>query len=209
VEPHLQTYSIPVLFYHGVYLGFPALFNTATDRVQTEFAWSPDTKEWHRVNPGHAMVAPSPRLGEFDWGCVYVSKPVFLPNEVRLYYGGTDGFHFGVRKGYFALASLRPDGFAGWTADGERATVLTKTVNLRAGDRVCVTADIQAGGDLEISLVIPSTTVVVGKPVTLSGARELTYEPVLNAPGGTTETQPLQVQFRFRHGTVYAFSIAH
>jgi hypothetical protein len=207
VEPHLQTYSMPVMFYHDVYLGFPALFNTVTDRVQTEFAWSRDTQVWERVSPGQAMVAPSSRHGDFDWGCVYVSKPVFLPNEVRLYYGGTDSFHFGARKGYFAFASLRPDGFAGWEAkEGEQATVLTKPVNLRAGERVCVTADLKSGGELEVALVNPTTKAVVDKVVILSGARALTYEPVLNAPTGTMETAPLQVRFRFRRGTLYAFS---
>src|SRR5205823_1649717 len=33
---NLQTYSLPAIFLDGVYLGFPALFNIAADRVQTE-----------------------------------------------------------------------------------------------------------------------------------------------------------------------------
>ena len=55
---------------------------------------------------------------DYDYGCVYASaSPVFLKNEIRLYSGGSDWLHFGWRKGRLALATLRPDGFAGYVQE--------------------------------------------------------------------------------------------
>ena len=111
-----QTYSMPVCFHGGVYIGLVAIHDQDADRVWTELTWSPDTKTWHRVLPGTPLI-PNGDEGEYDWGCVYAAAcPVFLKDEIRLYYGGSDGLHTSWRNGFFCLATLRPDGFAGYRA---------------------------------------------------------------------------------------------
>ena len=113
--PHLQIYCMPVFPYQGIYLGLPAIYNTETDRTHTELAWSPDTIQWHRVCPGSPLIPQGSERNDYDWGCVYpAANPVFLDDEIRLYYGASDGPHSGWREGSFCLATLRPDGFAGY-----------------------------------------------------------------------------------------------
>jgi hypothetical protein len=87
-------------------------------RVHTELAWNPDGTTWHHIQPGTPFIentpGPEPPVyGEmpYDWGCIFAAAPVFLENEVRIYYGSSDWYYFGWRKGYLALATIRPDGW--------------------------------------------------------------------------------------------------
>src|SRR5690606_19043521 len=73
LEDHLQIYSMPVFFHHGIYIGLPSIFNTIEDRVHTELAWSTDTKNWHRVDPGTPLIPLSEKEGDYDWGCSYAA----------------------------------------------------------------------------------------------------------------------------------------
>ena len=114
VDLRMQIHDMPVVPHAGVYLGMVGLFDINASRQWCELAWSPDTVTWHRVDPGSPLIVNSPNKGGYDWGCVYTAAyPVFLRDQIRLYYGGSDDKHFGWRKGAFCLARLRPDGFAG------------------------------------------------------------------------------------------------
>jgi hypothetical protein len=133
LENHLQTYAMPVFYYAGVYIGLPAIYNSDADRTHTELTWSPDTVTWHRIDAGIPLIANSPGKGEYDWGTAYAAAyPVFLKDEIRLYYGGCDGKHFGWRNGYFCLATLRPDGFAGYEQISKDASAFVTTKPLLA-----------------------------------------------------------------------------
>jgi len=153
-EPTAQIYSMPVFRYAGVYLGLPAVFHTREDRVHTELAWSPDTINWHRIEPGRALIPRGETDGEYDWGCVYASVPVILEDQVRIYYGASNGPHTDWRDTFLALATLRPDGFAGYAPqDPSRpAVVETRTIEA-AGSEVRFTADIEPGGWVEVTLL--------------------------------------------------------
>jgi len=111
-----QTYSMPVFYYGGVYLGLPAiLMYDNTYRVQTELAWSPDTVNWHRIEAGTPLIPCSEKKGDYDWGMVYAAAaPIFSDNEIRLYYAGDSEHHEGLCDSVLCLATLRPDGFAGY-----------------------------------------------------------------------------------------------
>jgi hypothetical protein len=155
LEDHLQTYAMPVFYYGGVYIGLPAIYDSDADRTHTELAWSPDTVLWHRIDPGTPLIANGTERGRYDWGTVYAAAcPVFLEDEIRLYYGGCDDVHFGWRSGYFCLAKLRPDGFAGYEpVDADRpALVETNPVAWNgAGLRVC--ADVEKDGYVKTRLL--------------------------------------------------------
>jgi len=154
LEPHLQTYAMPVFRYGGVYLGLIALFNTQADRTHVELAWSPDTVEWHRVCPGTPLIPNGDTEGGYDWGCVYPGAyPIFLEDTIRLYYAGSNNRHTTWRNGFLCLANLRPDGFAGYecvSAD-EPAVLLTECLAL-CGDTLRLTADVEPGGSIVVAL---------------------------------------------------------
>jgi len=152
-----QTYAMPVFYYGGVYLGLVAIYNPEADRVWTELTWSPDTITWHRVLPGTPLIPNSGKEGDYDWGCVYAAAcPVFLKDEIRLYYGGSDGHHGSWRNGFFCLSTLRPDGFAGYEqvegGDNKTGSLTTKPV-LVVGNSLCVSADVAPSGFVKVTVL--------------------------------------------------------
>jgi len=154
-DPNLQTYSMPTFFHGGIYIGFVTIHNQDADRVHTELAWSPDTVNWHRVNPGTPIVPNSTHKNDYDWGCVYTAaNPVFLDDEIRIYYGGSDDLHSGWRNGGFCLATLRPDGFAGYEPSNPSKTCKIVTEPIECTSRhLLVSADVQRGGSIRVALV--------------------------------------------------------
>jgi len=150
-----QTYAMPVFYHGGVYLGLVAIHDQEADRVWTELTWSPDTVTWHRVLPGTPLIPNSVKEGEYDWGCVYAAAcPVFLEDGIRLYYGGSDGKHTSWRNGFFCLATLRSDGWAGYepVSANQPAVIKTTPVVCTGGDlRIC--ADVEKNGYVKIKIL--------------------------------------------------------
>lgn len=143
---HRQTYAMPVFRYAGVYLGLVMMFNTDTDAVDCELAWSPDTVRWERVCAGTPLI-PRGAQGSYDSGCIYAAVyPVAYRGELRLYYGGNNDTHGSWRDGFFCLARLRPDGFAGLepAAAGTAGTILTRALRC-SGPQLRLSADAAAG----------------------------------------------------------------
>lgn len=157
IEPHLQTYAMPVFRYGGVYLGLPVIFNTETDRTHTELSWSPDTVTWRRVCPGTPFIPNAETEGAYDWGCVYpAAYPVFLDHEIRLYYGGSNGPHTNWRDGFFCLATLRPDGFAGYEPETtDAAARVTTTAIAVSGGTLRISADVRDNGSVRVTATTP------------------------------------------------------
>jgi len=90
----------------------------------------------------------------YDWGTIFASAPIFLDDEVRIYYGACDWYFFDWRKGYLALATLRPDGWAGYepTSVDTAAIITTKTVKGQFA-ALSITADVQVGGSVHVAVV--------------------------------------------------------
>ena len=119
-----QIYSMPIAPYQNLYIGLPAIFHGGDDRaanwdmVDTELAWSTDTIKWNRVLPGTALIprgAGNYPTGEYDCGCIYAAAPVLVDDSIYLYYGGSNGLHTFFREGFFCLATLPKDRFAGYS----------------------------------------------------------------------------------------------
>jgi hypothetical protein len=204
----LEIYSMPVFRYGGVYLGLPVIYNTQTDRAHTELAWSPDTIEWHRVCPGSPLIDTGSNRSDYDWGCVYTAAyPVFLDEEIRLYYGASNGPHFGWRDGFFCLATLRPDGFAGYESEsrGAPAKVITKPVVGRFA-ALHVTADVQEDGSVTVAVVNGAgKELAVSEPITetvtdkrLVWKRDWDYN--------TLSTDAIRLKFTINNAKLYSFS---
>ena len=208
MENHLQTYAMPVFYYAGVYIGLPAIYNSDIDRTHTELAWSEDTVKWHRVDPGTPLIANGPKKGDDDWGCVYAAAyPVFLRDEIRLYYGGSDDKHFGWRKGAFCLATLRPDGFAGYEQISKEtsAFVVTGPV-LCTGRTLSLSADVQEDGFIKTRLLNDGgEELAQAKPIgrTVTDARvEWPSKSNINSLKGRT----VRLEFEMKNAKLYSFS---
>jgi len=155
ISKNQQTYAMPVFYYGGVYLGLVAIHDQNADRVWTELTWSPNTKEWNRISPGTPLIPCSDKVLDYDYGCVYpCAYPVFKEDEIRLYYGASDYLHFGWRSGSLCLATLRPDGFAGYMQEKTHTPAVIRTsVIPYAGQSVFITADMEDQGWLNIQVL--------------------------------------------------------
>jgi hypothetical protein len=155
INKDLQTYAMPIFYYSGVYLGLIAIHRQSTDRVWTELTWSPDTRNWFRIDEGNPLIANSEKKLDYDYGCVYAcASPVFIDDKVMLYYGGSDWLHFGWRNGFLCLATLRPDGFAGYVQKNrnQEGIIITKLISYKGG-ALKLTADVENGGSIEVSIL--------------------------------------------------------
>jgi len=210
LEGHLQTYAMPVFRHAGVYLGLPVIFNTKTDRTQTELTWSADTIEWRRIDPGTALIPNAQEEGAYDWGCVYgAAYPVFLEDEIRIYYGGSNGPHTNWRDGFLCLATLRPDGFAGYepTAEDTPAVVTTKSMPCQ-GATLRISADVREGGSVTLSIVDANgADLLQSKPIT-----QTVTDGTVEWEGGTrspaTSADDIRLKFTLRNARLYSFSFA-
>ncbi len=198
-----QTYAMLTFRHAGVYLGLLAIFNTKTDRTQGELAWSPDTVTWQRIQPGTPLMPNSSKREDYDWGCVYpAAVPVFLDHEIRLYYGASNGPHTNWREGFFALATLRPDGFAGYVPKDEAqpAVIVTRPLTL-SGRTLRLTADIGAGGWVKATLLDATGKVLTeGTRLTTTMTGEVAVALEKN-----TE-QPVCVRLETKLAKVYSFT---
>jgi hypothetical protein len=206
LDTNHQTYAMPVFYYGGVYLGLVAIHDQEADRVWTELTWSPDTENWHRVLPGTPLIANDGEYGDYDWGCAYAAAyPVFLDDEIRLYYGGSDGFHTSWRNGYFCMATLRPDGFAGYKASSA-ATVDTSPV-FDGAATLRVSADIEIDGGLVVRVLGDDQQILVESEVITGNVSDAEVRWADASALDAISSDKARLQFAFKNATVYSFSL--
>lgn len=171
LTPSQQTYAMPAFYYKGVYLGLVAIFNPETDRVCTELAWSPETIEWHRIAAGTPFIANSDTPHHYDWGCVYAAAyPIVQKDKILLYYGGSDGPHTGWRKGYFCLATIRKDGFAGYEPiDLQKPAAIISNPLTFVGKSISLCADVANNGQIIVTILDQSRQLLAQSEVIKSG----------------------------------------
>jgi len=155
LDLRMQIHDMLVVPHAGVYLGMVGLFDVGVSKQWCELAWSPDSIKWHRIQPGKPLIPNGPVMGDYDWGCIFASKPIVRKDEILLYYGANDGRFMAWRNGYLALARLRPDGFAGYEqilgGSNKTGSVTTKAVSV-VGDSLCVSADVAPSGYVKVML---------------------------------------------------------
>jgi hypothetical protein len=150
-----QTYGMLVFRHANLYLGLVMMMNEDGDHdtVDCELAWSPDTIRWERVCPGTPFI-PRGALGSYDSLCIYPGAyPIQRQGDIRLYYGGSNGKHSGFRDGFFCLAHLRPDGYAGLTSEAAGQVGISETHPIECvGTQLHLTTD-AAGGRVRVAIV--------------------------------------------------------
>jgi len=209
LDTDMQIHDMPVFRHAGVYIGLVGLFDTVASRQHVELAWSPDSIQWHRICPGTPLIANGRQMGDYDWGCIFASPPIVQKDEILLYYGGNNGRFMGWRNGFFCLARLRPDGFAGYEqiagGSNKTATVTTKPVVAVAGS-LRLSADVVISGFVKVAILDEQN-----KPLAESEliAQTVTDAEVRWKEGFSLETlkgKEIRLRFELRDSKLYSFS---
>ena len=216
-SPRLQVHDMIVFPTCGIYIGLLGVMVYPEDsqidvKQHVELAWSPDTIHWHRIQAGTPFMGHTPseteRYGEtpYDWGTIFAAAPIFLDDEIRIYYGAGDGYFFNWRNGYLALAMLRPDGWAGYepTADDLPAVITTQSLTFD-GTSVGITADVTNGGSVRVAILDKAGNELVrSQPI---------YSTITNLPLKWEPSQDLanlrgkeiRLKFELHNAKLYAF----
>jgi len=203
-DKDLQTYAMPTFFYSGVYLGLLAIYQQSTDRVWTEVTWSPDTRNWYRIDKGNPLISNSEKALDYDYGCVYAcATPVFTDDKIMLYYGGSDWLHFGWRNGFLCLASLRPDGFAGYVQENLNleGVILTRLIDYKGG-QLKLTADVENGGSIKVSVLNSD-----GEQIATSKSISKTITDEMLHLNNIINEENISLKIEIMQAKVYSFSI--
>jgi hypothetical protein len=133
---------------------------------------------------------------------------VFLKDEIRLYYGGCDDIHFGWRNGYFCLATLRPDGFAGYepiSVDAP-AVIVTKPI-LRWGRSIALTADVHEGGSVTAKVFeADGNALAQSKPLT-QDATDTRLRWLGEFDAASLTGKGIGLEFQLRNAKLYSFAL--
>jgi hypothetical protein len=216
-DPLKQTHDLVVFPTGGIYVGLLGVMefldrSNYNIKQHVELAWSPDTVTWYRIEEGKRFIANSPAEKEhygytpYDWGTVFASAPIFLEDEIRIFYGACDWYFMDWRKGYLALATLRPDGWAGYepVSSDTKAVVTTKLLKIDAAS-LSITADVQAGGSVRVAVVDgQGRELAKAKPVTqtVTGAK---IEWKSKVEAGCCES--IRLKFELKNAKIYAFEV--
>ena len=161
--------------------------------------------QWHRIAPGKALIPCSEKILDYDYGCVYAcAYPVFLDNEIRLYYGGSDYHHFGWRTGNLSLATLRPDGFAGYEQESkDEPAIITTTAIPYASQSIRITADVEKGGSIKVSIIDHE-----GKDAVATGTASNTVTDGPLEWNKEINAENIRLKFELNNAKLYSFSFA-
>ncbi|MBI4585312.1 MAG: hypothetical protein HY717_14960 [Planctomycetes bacterium] len=193
--------------YEELYLGLLGVFDVRADRQWVELTWSPDSIRWHRVLPGTPFLPNGRSQGDYDWGCIFAAQPVVRDAEIQIYYAGCNGRFHNWRDGFLCLATLRPDGFAGYAPESgdSPAVVTTRPLDGRLAT-LYITADVEHGGSVVVAAIDAA-----GKELARSQpiASSVTDAPLrwpsgagLDGLGAVT----VRLKFSIANATLYAFS---
>ena len=121
-----------------------------------ELAYARAGTAWHRAEQGTAFI-PNGAPDEWDSGNLQpASQPVFLDDEIRYYYAGTDALHSSrwevmPQNAGLGLARLKPDRFVALWAGEAPAELGTITFKSRSVD-VFVNARTADDGEIRVEL---------------------------------------------------------
>jgi len=209
-NPDRQQIHDMIVFRHAdVYVGLIGLWNMVADREYVELAWSPDSVQWHWIEPGTPLIPNSRHIGDYDWGCIFSIPPVFRKDEILIYYGSNDNRFFGWRNAFLSLAHLRPDGFAGYE-DFPGGTDITGFVTTRpvlaVAGSLRISADVVMSGFVKVMLLDEKNrelaqSELISKSVTdavLQWKDDFSFEKL--------KGKKIKLKFELRDSKLYSFS---
>ena len=213
--PQDQLHDMVIFRDGGVYLGLLGCMNYPSKetrngvRQHIELAWSPDSYKWHRINPGTPFISNSKSNNNeygkmpYDWGCVFPSAPVFVDDEIRIYYGASDWYFFDWRKGGLALATLGKDRWAGYEAIDDDDTAIVTTTPLKLDNHIHITADVGKGGLILVNVLDQKGEILVSSEGIKNSCTEfkLNFGPQYNNLKGSK----CRIQFIINRAKIYSF----
>ena len=213
--PQDQLHDMVIFRDGGVYLGLLGCMNYPSKetrngvRQHIELAWSPDSYKWHRINPGTPFISNSKSNNNeygkmpYDWGCVFPSAPVFVDDEIRIYYGASDWYFFDWRKGGLALATLGKDRWAGYEAIDDDDTAIVTTTPLKLDNHIHITADVGKGGLILVNVLDQKGEILVSSEGIKNSCTEfkLNFGPQYNNINGSK----CRIQFIINRAKIYSF----
>ena len=216
--PQDQLHDMVIFRDGGVYLGLLGCMNYPSKetrngvRQHIELAWSPDSYKWHRINPGTPFISNSKSNDKeygkmpYDWGCVFPSAPVFVDDEIRIYYGASDWYFFDWRKGGLALATLDKNRWAGYEAINDIEPAVVTTTPLKLDNHIHVTADVGKGGYIVVNVLDQKGEILVSSQGIKNSCTEfkLNFGPQYNNLKGSKR----RIQFIINRAKIYSFSIS-
>ena len=216
--PKNQMHDMVIFRAGGVFLGllgvmdYPSVKSMEGVRQQIELAWSPDSYMWQRILPGTPLIANSPAKAKeygtmpYDWGAMFPSQPVIRENEVQIFYGASDWYFFDWRKSGLALATLRPDGWAGFAPDDTtKHAVITTTPVSPTGSQLRVSADVQNGGWLRATVLdAEGKQLATSQAITRTGSDAI-VDWDRNFQLSTAEGKRVRLKFEFAKAKLYSF----
>ena len=215
-----------------LWVGFLDVFQRTHNTKDVRLIYSRDGYRWNHVSRGSPFLE---RSAEGNWDCYMVeicNTPLFLDDEIRIYYGGANVHHdwwthgeiegldvpeakagFAGGETALGLATLRPEGFVSIDSTVRDGVLVTRPF-VSQGTQVVVNAVSAANGYLEAELTDAEDDVVPGfgrgECDTFRGdetAHVLSWS-------GRTELPPevlaggAKLRFFSRHTSLYSFRIA-
>ncbi|MBL7134218.1 MAG: hypothetical protein ISS78_08980 [Phycisphaerae bacterium] len=203
-----QTYAMPVFFHGGVYLGLLAIIYPKEDRVWAELTWSPDTVQWNRVRANTPLIANSKKEMAYDWGCVYAGAyPVFMADEIRIYYGGSDWHHGNWRNAFLCMATLRPDGFAGYEQESkDKPAIITTAPVACPGDKLRLSVDVSGSGSIKVTLLDKEKKELAEGELIAKTATDAEVQWKKGFSLKELKGKQIKLKFELRESKLYSFS---
>ena len=216
-SPRLQAHDMIVFPTCGIYIGLLGIMVYPEDsqidvKQHVELAWSSDTIHWHRIQEGTPFMGHTPSETErygvlpYDWGTIFPSAPIFLDDEVRIYYGAGDGYFFNWRNGYLALATLRPDGWAGYEPIAtDTPAVITTQPLIFDGTSVSITADVWDDGSVSVAILDKAGNQLVSSEPIHATVTDFRVKWELNQDLGSLNEDQIRLRFQLHNAKLYAF----
>lgn len=175
-----EFYGLVRMRVGDLWLGLLPIFKRTANTVNLHLVHSRDGFAWHRVDRSKPLLD----IGDAGaWDCYMAemgNAPVFLDDEIRLYYSGSNLHHdwwmFGEKEGLdvpeaspgwnggetaMGLATLRPEGFVSLDTDAREGLMGTHALTSN-GCRLVVNVACQSKGFLEVELADANDDVIPG-----------------------------------------------
>lgn len=133
---------------------------------EAELTYTRSGYAWHRAAQGVSFI-PHGDKGLWDQGNLQcASSPVYLDDEIRYYYVGTDMFHkrqweLEPQHAGLGMASIKPDRFIALTADDEIAELITVSFKLSSRE-VFINARTGKNGWVRVEMLDDNAKLIKG-----------------------------------------------
>ena len=233
VEDNLDVehYGLTRFRIGDLWVGLLDIFHRTHNTKEVQLVYSRNGYTWKHVERGRPFL---PHSSEGEWDCYMAeicNTPLFLDNEIRIYYGGANLHHdwweqgeiegldvpeaqagFDGRETALGIARLRPEGFVSIDSTVREGVLATRSF-LSAGNQLVVNAQCGPKGYLEVELTDANDDVVAGFERVRCDPFRGDSTSHLITWGGRSElprdiiSRGAKIRFFSRHMSLYSFRI--